>query len=84
MARGTEDTARGGGGRYRLEVEGSLSAERIEWLEAEALPSAGGRTVLSIEVVDQADLQGRLRRLHDLHLRLISVQRGEGSAEVDR
>lgn len=58
---------------YRLEVEGSVTASWVAWFEAETIARAGANTVLEMRVADQGELHGRLRRIHDLNLRLISV-----------
>ena len=63
---------------YRLEVEGSLNPTWNPWLEAESIVPAGSTTVLHVRVADQAELYGRLRRIHDLNLRLISLCRTDG------
>jgi hypothetical protein len=60
---------------YRLEVGGPVGPEWVGWLEAEALTQVGENTVLDIRVADQAELYGRLRRIHDLNLTLISMVR---------
>jgi hypothetical protein len=59
--------------RYRLEVGGSVGASWCEWFEADTVTPAGDNTVLELRVADRAELYGRLRRIHDLNLRLISV-----------
>ena len=38
----------------------------------------GPTTILHLRVVDQSDLYGRLRKIHDLNLQLVSVQEVEG------
>lgn len=64
---------------YRLEVEGELGQEWTEWFPAASLRAEGGRTVLELEVVDQAQLQGILRRLPDLNLTLVSLTRSDAA-----
>lgn len=64
---------------YRLEVEGRVSRSWIEWFDADTLTNRGDRTVLEVRVSDQAELYGRLRRIHDLNLALISLQRVDQS-----
>jgi hypothetical protein len=58
---------------YRIELEGALDAAWSDWFDARVVSTAGGRTVLETAPIDQAELHGVLRRLHDMHLRLVSV-----------
>jgi hypothetical protein len=58
---------------YRVEVEGLVAPDWIDWFKADTITPAGDNTALEVRVVDQAELYGRLRRIHDLNLRLISV-----------
>lgn len=67
-----------GGVLYRLEVRGTLRQARSRWLGADSVTPRGPNTVILLRVVDQSDLFGRLRRIHDLNLQLISVQRLDG------
>lgn len=60
---------------YRLEVEGRIGARWSDWFEADTLRVDGAVTVLEVRVADQSELYGRLRRIHDLNLRLRSVTR---------
>lgn len=60
---------------YRLEVEGRIGDRWSDWFEADVVRSEGASTVLELRVADQSELYGRLRRIHDLNLRLISVTR---------
>ena len=60
---------------YRLEVDGRISAAWVGWFEADTITTVDDHTVLVVRVADQAELYGRLRRIHDLNLRLISVSR---------
>jgi hypothetical protein len=60
---------------YRLEVGGRIPASWVGWFEADTITTVEGLTTLDVRVADQAELYGRLRRIHDLNLRLISVTR---------
>lgn len=62
---------------YRVEVAGALAASWPEWFAADAVRTVGENTILDVRVADQAELLGRLRRVHDLNLRLISLTRVE-------
>lgn len=63
---------------YRLEVDGPVPASWADWFEADAIVSVGAHTALEVRVTDQSELYGRLRRIHDLNLRLVSVTLMEG------
>jgi len=65
-----------------IEVKGWLDESWSDWFEGmDVVPkvSAEGTTITKLTgtVVDQAALLGLLRRLHNLHLRLLSVNRVE-------
>lgn len=66
-----------GPARYRIEIEGEIDPEWAAWFGARDLRTEGGRSVLEVTVADAAALQGALRRVHDLHLRLVSLVRVE-------
>lgn len=69
---------------YRLEVQGAVRPDWSRWFGADTVTPAGPNTVIRVRVVDQSDLYGRLRRIHDLNLQLVSVQRmdeGRGASE---
>lgn len=61
--------------RFRVEVEGAVGRVAVDWLEAEPVGEGTGTTVLEVRVADQAELYGRLRRIHDLNLTLVSLRR---------
>jgi hypothetical protein len=79
---GHENPRRDGenGPLYRLEVRGTLPQNRSRWFGAESIAHVGPNTVIHLRVMDQSDLHGRLRKIHDLNLQLISLQRLEGQA----
>lgn len=62
-----------GGERYRLVVEGELTADRALWLGAQGVVVEGGRTRMVIRVAGQSELHGLLRRIRDVNLRIIEV-----------
>lgn len=72
--------------RYRLVVEGQLGPEWRDWFAAETLDTGEETTVIELRIRDQAELHGVLRRVHDLHLRLVSLTRvtASGDEEEDR
>lgn len=59
--------------RYRLEVAGPVGPAWVDWFGADTMVRRGGNTVLEVRVADQSELYGRLRRIHDLNLRLLAV-----------
>ncbi len=70
---------------YEIEVQGYLDERRSDWFDGIAIvPKAGAEgtsiTRLTGTVVDQAALHGLLRKLYDLGLPLLSVNR----IELDR
>jgi hypothetical protein len=74
---GSRDRGAEGACRYRIRIEGELGPGLGEWLDVDSIRSEGGVTVLDVTTVDQAQLHGLLRRLHDLHLKLIDLCRTE-------
>jgi hypothetical protein len=58
---------------YQLTVEGELSERAAGMFEGMESSLAGGRTVLTGYVRDQAELQGLLQRVSDLGLTLVSA-----------
>lgn len=60
---------------YRLEVEGSVGERWKEWFRADTIRRSGANSVLEVRVADQSELFGRLRRIHDLNIRLVSLTR---------
>lgn len=79
----TENAVQAGGALvrcYQVEVEGEVGADWADWFGADALWSDGGRTCLQVQITDQAQLHGLLRRIFDLHLELISLHRMESTS----
>ena len=67
---------------YKIIVQGYLDENRSDWfdgMDIEPQVDADGRSVTKLTgmVVDQAALQGLLRKLYDLGLSLLSMQRKE-------
>ena len=62
------------GGKYQLVVRGELDT-RFEYLfEPMRLERTDGRTVLSGDLIDQAQLHGVIGRIEELGLELLSVE----------
>lgn len=66
---------------YRIVIEGELGEDWAPWFGAGSVRSKNGTTVLQVAVSDQSELHGLLRRVHDLHLPLVSVTRSAGPAQ---
>jgi hypothetical protein len=63
---------------YEIRVEGQLDSQWTEWFGGMTIaPQANGDTVLSGAVIDQAALYGLLKKVRDLGMTLVSVQRVE-------
>lgn len=61
---------------YQIRVEGHLDSQWEAWFVGATLtPEAGGYTLLTCPVVDQAALYGLLKKVRDLGVPLISVIR---------
>ena len=60
--------------RYQIRVKGQLGPGWESWFEGMAVtPEAGGDTLLTGELADQAALHGLLKKVRDLGLPLIAV-----------
>ena len=64
--------------RYRIVLEEAVGIASRDWFEEVEVSSVNGQTVLDVRVADQSALHGILRRIHDLHLKLVSVERFDG------
>jgi hypothetical protein len=62
---------------YRIVVGGEVTERFAEPLEGVVVESAGGQTVLRVEIVDQAKLHGILGWLFDHGIDLVSVHPAE-------
>jgi hypothetical protein len=61
---------------YRIRVKGHLAPRWAQWFEPLAIiPEPDGDTLLTGPVVDQAALHGVLKRIRDLGLPLLSIER---------
>lgn len=61
---------------YQIKIKGHLGPQWIEWFEGLAITlEDNGHTLLTGLVVDQAALHGLLRKVRDLGIPLISVNR---------
>ena len=69
---------------YQIRIEGQLGSQWADWFEGLTIAlEADGATLLTGPVIDQAALHGLLKKVRDLGLPLLAVQRVEpGLAEV--
>jgi len=63
---------------YQIRIKGRLDSQWSDWFEGLTIsPTEGGDTVLTGPVVDDAALHGLLKKVRDLGMPLISVNRFE-------
>ena len=69
---------------YQIRIEGHLGREWADWFEGLAITALdNGEALLTGPVVDQAALHGLLKKVRDLGMPLVSVNRGKpGQADV--
>lgn len=68
---------------YQIRIGGHLGCQWAEWFEGLTLtPEENGDTVLTGPVADQDALYGLLRKVRDLGMPLISVNRVESDSAV--
>lgn len=63
---------------YEVRIKGHLGPEWKDWFEGVTITLDGeGEALLTVEVVDQAALHGLLKRVFNLGIPLISVNRAQ-------
>ena len=69
---------------YQIRIQGHLGSEWTDWFEGLTITlQDNGETLLSGPVVDQAALYGLLRKVRDLGMPLLAVNRAyPGSADA--
>jgi hypothetical protein len=69
---------------YQIRIQGQLGTQWTDWFEGLTItPEEDGDTLISGPVIDQAALHGLLRKVRDLGLPLVSVNRvPPGQADV--
>ena len=69
---------------YQIRIQGHLGREWTDWFGGLTItPEDNGDTLLTGPVVDQAALHGLLKKVRDLGMPLVSVNRGKpGQADV--
>lgn len=70
---------------YSIRVQGHLDESRSEWFGGLKIThQPDGETILVGEIVDQSALNAILNRLHNMNIKLISVERNDpGIADGD-
>jgi len=65
-------------GSYKIRIKGHLDDKWAEWFEGLTITlEENGDTLLTSPVIDQAALHGLLKKIRDLGLPLVSVNRIE-------
>ena len=69
---------------YQIRIKGHLGREWTDWFEGLTITlEDNGETLLTGPVVDQAELHGLLKKVRDVAMPLLSVNRGKpGQADV--
>ena len=63
---------------YQIRIKGHLGQQWVDWFEGQAITlEDNDNTLLTGPVVDQAALHGLLKKVRDLGLPLLSVERIE-------
>ena len=61
---------------YEIRIKGHLGRQRVDWFEGLTITlEEDGNTLLTGPVVDQAALHGLLKKVRDLGMPLLSVNR---------
>ena len=61
---------------YQVKIKGHLDHQLADWFEnATITPEEDGNTLLTLPVIDQAVLHGLLKKIRDLGMPLLSVNR---------
>lgn len=69
---------------YQIRLRGQLGPLWSDWFDGLSITWDGADTLLTGEVIDQAALHGLLRRIRDLGVPLVSLNRLDTSAEPDQ
>jgi hypothetical protein len=61
---------------YQIRIEGHLGQQWADWFEGMSItPEDGGDTLLTGPLADQAALHGLLKKVRDLGMTLVSINR---------
>lgn len=68
---------------YQIVLQGHLSRQRSDWFDGFTITlDPRGQTILTGPVVDQAALHGLLKKIRDLGLPLVSINRLDAGTDV--
>lgn len=68
---------------YQIVLQGHLSRQRADWFDGLTITlDPQGQTILTGPVVDQAALHGLLKKIRDLGLPLVSINRLDPGADA--
>ena len=68
---------------YQIVLQGHLSRQRAAWFDGFTITlDPRGQTILTGTVVDQAALHGLLKKIRDLGLPLVSINRLDAGTDV--
>jgi hypothetical protein len=68
---------------YQIVLQDHLSGQWLDWFDSFTITlDERGQTILTGPIIDQAALHGVLKKIRDLRLRLISVNRLDPGAEA--
>ena len=63
---------------YQIKIKGLLDRKWIDWFgDVKIIPTEDGDTLMTCQVIDQAALHGLLKKVRDLGMPLLSVNRVE-------
>jgi hypothetical protein len=62
------------GNIYRVTIKGIVDKDMKDWFDGMDVQQKDETTILEGKMIDQSELQGLLRKIHDLHLTLVSVE----------
>ena len=69
---------------YQIRIEGQLGQQWADWFEGFSVTrEQAGTTLLTGPVIDQSELHGLLKKVRDLGMPLISVNRIERTGSPD-
>jgi hypothetical protein len=68
--------------RYRIVIRGEIGEPLVGPLEGTSVELAGDESVLTVDLVDQAQLQGALSWLNDLGIEIVSVNPVDDEADA--